>query len=121
MESHGLSWRHTVTKDSDTKPGFGSGYYSSDLSGWLRVDPLASIYPMLSPYAYVANNHIMYYNPDGKIIALVVTSMANREFDNISRDTKNWTVIRDAKQPQIPSNIELPKEPLILGSEGYGH
>ena len=260
---------------------FGARYYASDLSVWLSVDPLATIYPMLSPYAYVANNPILYYDPDGKIIALVVTSMANegffnagpkghmaiivgndeigyhlfslegpkgpyknyaskskdsekfgdvlfpesllskqyvyyqhsesslealyeymgnnapgtfnkkkigngydrilalndvtseqeaaflkfmegqstedftyefatnncssfsmnsinnffgniindktaidipnREFDKLSRDTKNWTVIRDAKQPQMPSNIELSKEKLILGSEGYGH
>jgi len=269
-------------KEKDSETGysyFGARYYDSDLSVWLSVDPMATIYPMLSPYTYVANNPIMFYDPDGKIIALVVTSMANkpgagryghmaiivgnddigyhifsledpsslekyvklsekiyegkvawpesyssaqyvyyshsevslealleyiannapgvfnkgknkgngydrilalnnvsaeqeseflkyllsrseddgfvyeftsnncssfsmnminqffgniindktavdipnREFDKISRDTKNWTVIKDAKQPQMPSNIELPKEKLILGSEGYGN
>jgi hypothetical protein len=37
---------------------FGIRYYSSDLSVWLSVDPLADKYPSMSPYAYVYNNPI---------------------------------------------------------------
>jgi RHS repeat-associated protein len=44
-----------------SKPGyayFGARYYDSELSVWLSVDPLASKFPHLSGYAYVANNPI---------------------------------------------------------------
>lgn len=33
---------------------------------FLRVDPLAGKYPNLSPYAYCANNPIIYKDPDGR-------------------------------------------------------
>jgi len=35
---------------------------------WLSVDPLAEVYPTISPYAYVANNPIAFVDPDGKRI-----------------------------------------------------
>ncbi len=44
---------------------FGARYYSSDLSVWLSVDPLASKYPSMSPYMYVAGNPVMLVDPDG--------------------------------------------------------
>jgi RHS repeat-associated protein len=47
---------------------FGARYLDSELSVWLSVDPLASKYPSLSPYAYVANNPIMLKDPDGRDI-----------------------------------------------------
>ena len=56
------------TKERDSETGlsyFGSRYYSSDLSVWLSVDPMASKYPSTSPYAYCRNNPIVLYDPDG--------------------------------------------------------
>jgi len=47
---------------------FGARYYSSDLSVWLSVDPLASKYPTMSPYMYVAGNPIYFIDPDGNDI-----------------------------------------------------
>ncbi len=44
---------------------FGARYYSSDISVWLSVDPLAFKYPMLSPYAYVFNNPVMFIDKWG--------------------------------------------------------
>jgi RHS repeat-associated protein len=45
---------------------FGARYYDSELSGWLSVDPMSDKYPMLSPYAYCANNPIILIDPDGR-------------------------------------------------------
>lgn len=45
---------------------FGARYYDSDISVWLSVDPLADKYPMISPYAYVLNNPILFFDPDGE-------------------------------------------------------
>ena len=56
-------------KEKDAETGFsyfGSRYYNSDLSIWLSVDPQASKYPSLSPYAYCANNPIKLVDPNGE-------------------------------------------------------
>ena len=46
--------------------GIGARYYDSDVSVWLSVDPLASWYPGISPYAYCLNNPVIYVDPDGR-------------------------------------------------------
>ncbi len=66
-------------KEKDTETGFsyfGSRYYSSDLSIWLSVDPQASKYPSLSPYAYCANNPIKLVDPKGEDYEVVVDEKA---------------------------------------------
>ena len=58
-------------KEKDSETGlscFGSRYYSSDLSIWLSVDPMASKYPSLSPYTYCANNPVRVVDPNGEEI-----------------------------------------------------
>jgi len=58
-------------KERDSETGlsyFGSRYYSSDLSIWLSVDPMAAKYPSLSPYVYCANNPVRLVDPDGEEI-----------------------------------------------------
>ncbi len=55
-------------KEKDTETGysyFGSRYYSSDLSIWLSVDPMAGKYPSLSPYTYCADNPVKLVDPNG--------------------------------------------------------
>ena len=65
-----FSARYTFSaKEKDTETGysyFGSRYYSSDLSVWLSVDPMAAKYPSLSPYVYCANNPVRLVDPNGK-------------------------------------------------------
>jgi RHS repeat-associated protein len=46
--------------------GIGARYYSSELSVWLSVDPLAGKYPSTSPFIYVLGNPIRYTDPDGR-------------------------------------------------------
>ena len=58
-------------KEKDAETGysyFGSRYYSSDLSVWLSVDPMAAKYPSLSPYTYCANNPVKLVDPNGEEI-----------------------------------------------------
>ncbi|MBQ6072062.1 MAG: RHS repeat-associated core domain-containing protein, partial [Bacteroidales bacterium] len=61
---------HTFSaKERDSETGlsyFGSRYYSSDLSIWLSVDPMAAKYPSLSPYVYCADNPIKLVDPNGE-------------------------------------------------------
>ena len=62
--------RYTFSaKERDPETGlsyFGSRYYSSDLSVWLSVDPMAAKYPSLSPYVYCANNPVKLVDPNGE-------------------------------------------------------
>ena len=54
-------------KDSETSLSyFGARYYTSDLSIWLSVDPMAAKYPSLSPYVYCANNPVKLVDPNGE-------------------------------------------------------
>lgn len=49
---------------------FGARYYDSETGLWLSVDPQAEAYPGMSPYAYVANNPVIYNDPDGEKIII---------------------------------------------------
>ena len=66
------TWTYTFSaKERDPETGlsyFGSRYYSSDLSIWLSVDPMAAKYPSLSPYVYCADNPVKLTDPDGRWI-----------------------------------------------------
>ena len=56
-------------KEKDDETGYsyyGTRYYTDRLSIWLSVDPLSDKYPHLSPYAYCADNPVLYVDPDGK-------------------------------------------------------
>ena len=56
------------SKERDAETGlsyFGARYYSSDLSLWLAVDPMADKYPSMSPYTYCANNPVKLVDPNG--------------------------------------------------------
>ena len=58
------------SKEKDTETNysyFGARYYSSDLSVWLSVDPLADKYPSMSAFMYCAGNPVMLVDPDGKV------------------------------------------------------
>jgi RHS repeat-associated protein len=63
-------------KEKDSETGYsyfppkgaltgGARYYDSDLSVWLSVDPMASMFPSQSGYAYVSNNPINLIDPFG--------------------------------------------------------
>ena len=55
-------------KEQDEETGLyycGARYYNPQTSIWLSIDPLASMYPHLTPYNFVENNPIMLIDPTG--------------------------------------------------------
>ena len=69
-------------KEKDSETGlsyFGSRYYSSDLSVWLSVDPMAGKYPSLSPYTYCADNPVKLVDPNGEEIDWVERTKYGRK------------------------------------------
>lgn len=55
-------------KERDDETGFdhfGARTYSSELGRFMQVDPLASEFPSISPYAYGNNNPLRYTDPTG--------------------------------------------------------
>ena len=67
QKGHDIRFKFTG-KERDAETGmdyFGARYYSSDLSVWLSVDPLAFKYPNESPYIYVGNRPINTIDPWG--------------------------------------------------------
>jgi RHS repeat-associated protein len=62
-------------KERDSETGlsyFGSRYYSSDLSVWLSVDPMSDKYASLSPYVYCADNPVLFKDPNGDSVAVLL-------------------------------------------------
>lgn len=57
------------------------------ISRWMCIDPLAEEYSSWSPYVYVANNPIIYIDPNGKEI--VVGSWIDRTLNAVGYKTSN--------------------------------
>ena len=58
--------RDDEVKGSGNSYDFGARIYDSRIGRWLALDPSMKKYPSLSPYNFVANNPIIYIDPDGK-------------------------------------------------------
>ncbi|WP_207622383.1 DUF6443 domain-containing protein [Niastella koreensis] len=49
---------------------YGAREYDAQLGRWSAIDPLAEKYTSLSSYVYVANNPLLFHDPDGKRIKI---------------------------------------------------
>ena len=102
VDQRNTNWNAMYTfsaKEKDAETGcsyFGSRYYSSDLSIWLSVDPMASKYPSLSPYTYCADNPVKLVDPNGEeweIDGYIYTPGGTCP-DNVSQSTKDkWNTM----------------------------
>ncbi len=104
------NWSFTFSaKEKDTETGysyFGSRYYSSELSIWLSVDPMADKYPSMSPYVYCANNPIKLVDPNGEEISEHIDKYGNiiahyDDGDNSVYLHKSGTTNADISQQRI--------------------
>ena len=127
-------------KEKDTETGFshfGSRYYSSDLSIWLSVDPMASKYPSLSPYVYCADNPVKLVDPNGEEIVddkppgklsnllnnldhKVVGSSDNRKFEGHSDGANRGTVTKQDVEVGIAVVATMVSAGTALEAEGLG-
>ena len=67
-------------KEKDPETGlsyFVSRYYSSDLSVWLSVDPMADKYPSMSSYVYCADNPVRLVDSDGEEVWIIGDDVAD--------------------------------------------
>ena len=92
VDQRTTSWNAMYTfsaKEKDTETGysyFGSRYYSSDLSIWLSVDPMADKYPSISPYTYCVNNPMKLVDPNGQWSKSVHHKMIKTAVNELVRD-----------------------------------
>ena len=95
-------------KERDPETGlsyFGSRYYSSDLSIWLSVDPMAAKYPSLSPYTYCANNPVKLVDPNGEDV-VVPNDRPNGRSNYEQAQTYNMVFLNQNSKYSLRNNQE---------------
>jgi RHS repeat-associated protein len=77
---------------------YGARYYDPKISVWLSVDPLASDYPSLSPYVFVANSPVNAIDPDGRRIVWSIDAIrVGFSMMWTKKGRENWRAMRKDK------------------------
>jgi len=113
-------------KERDPKTGlsyFGSRYYSSDLSIWLSVDPMAAKYPSLSAYTYCANNPVRLVDPNGERFRLIgrKTNIAFRNYLLSYKGVDCENIYEAFSLDHNNSNVIMFKDPNITYKQFASH
>jgi len=74
---------------------YGARMYMSDIGRWQILDPLASKYYDISPFAYVADNPVKFIDPDGKRIIISGTAEFKKAaLNSLQKLTNDKLVLR---------------------------
>jgi hypothetical protein len=71
------------------------GFEPEVRSRFLSIDPYASKYPSLSPYAYVANNPLIFIDPDGKEIRATTAAAQRMILNTLPKELRKHVVFND--------------------------
>ncbi len=111
-------------KEKDEETGFsyfGARYYDSDLSGlFLSVDPMADMYPNISPYAYCAWNPVKLVDPNGDTCKYANIETKEYIQQLLDPNNKNYSVDFAEKYYDLDRDAHKYVFQIWEGSEKYG-
>ena len=79
-----------------------------------KPDAHASSYPSISPYSYALNNPLIYTDPDGKDVILVIWATANGEVGHAGIAVSNYKAVQREIEVTVPAI-----HPGSKGPDGY--
>jgi RHS repeat-associated protein len=74
-------------KGEGNQQDYGMRIYDGRIANWFSIDPLQKKYPCHSPYSFVANNPILYFDLDGRDKVVTVTYLNKDGSKTIIRKT----------------------------------
>ena len=74
-------------KGEGNQQDYGMRIYDGRIANWFSIDPLQKKYPGHSPYSFVANNPILYFDLDGRDKVVTVTYLNKDGSKTIIRKT----------------------------------